>query len=355
MSYGFHELKTISVADGEVAVRIPKRWNVRPIKDRDGYWGCYEEGDADTGTLWIEVDQYDFTGQEEPPTDLFTTEAVERLAEERKTESPPPLENSVTPVNRGCYWRLVYDAEEDGEPLRFWFSRFFLGRGSCGAVISFSFVLTHDQMDQPEFVQLRETMDREIRGAFLDPFRLADQEEAEKIFGPLQRITFADQLKLVLPQAMKCSPSDGADGNAGNQWYCRLDTQTSHAGMFVFLDEFPFSVDDAAAVENLETRLAEELSAPADLSLDHAHAQRAPRGTVLYEVNDDDAAEDFGDLDDPPLRNHVWAYIFSGGGRLRRLQVLLMIPVPEIDTPPYPQLVSYIDGAVRRAEFAGED
>ena len=355
MSYDFRELKTISVADGEVALRIPKRWRVWPDKERNGYWGCYEEGDADTGTLWIEIDRFEFFGEEDPPMSLFGREEVERMAEKRKTESPPPLENSVAPVNGGCCWHLVFDGEENGEPLRFWFSRFFLGQGASSAVISFNFVLTHDQMDRPEFVHLRETMDREIRGAFLDPFRDADQEGAEKIFGPLKLFDFADQVRLVLPQAMTCSPNDGADGAAGNQWYCRLDTQTSHAGMFVFLDEFPFSEDDATAMENLEARLAEKLSEPADPSLEHAHAQRAPRGTVLYEVHDDDEADLSGDPDDPPLRNHVWTYIHDARSGPRRLQVLLMIPVPEIDAPPFPQLVRYMNGAVRRAQFPDAD
>ena len=182
MSYDFRELKTISVADGEVALRIPKRWSVWPDTERNGYWGCYEEGEADTGTLWIEVDHLNFFGEEAPPMSLFTREKVERMAEERNTESPPPLENSVTPVNGGYRWHLVYDVEENGEPLRFWFSRFFLGQGPCNAVISFNFVLTHDQMDRPEFVHLRETMDREIRGAFLDPFRDADQEGRRENF-----------------------------------------------------------------------------------------------------------------------------------------------------------------------------
>lgn len=352
MSYDLRRLKTISVADGEVAVRIPQRWTVHPSETWDGYWGCYEEGEEHTGTLWIQVDRFESANQE----DILTRESVERLATERKAESPSPLESKVTPVRGGYYWFLVYDGEEDGEPLRFWFSRFFLGRGTQTAVISFNFVLAHDQMEKPEFVQLREIMDREVRGAFFDLFRFADEEEAEKVFGPLQRVSFADQVKLVVPEAMECSPNGGADGNAENQWYCRLDAQTSHAGMFVMMDEFPFSENDAAAIETLETSLEEDLSRSLDRSPEDNPVRRAPRGTVLYHVfDDDDAAEGLADPDDPPLRNHVWTYVYSGGGGPRRLQVLLMIPVSEVDTVPVPQLVSYMDGAVRRAEFPGTD
>ncbi len=55
MPFNFHKLKTVSVANGEVTLSIPQRWDVWPQADREGYWGCYEkeiEGkDTDTGTL----------------------------------------------------------------------------------------------------------------------------------------------------------------------------------------------------------------------------------------------------------------------------------------------------------------
>jgi hypothetical protein len=68
----------------------------------------------------------------------------------------------------------------------------------------------------------------------------------------------------------------------------------------------------------------------------------------------DDAPEETADeRDAPPLRNHLWTYICRDGDRSRRLRVLLMIPLSEIDASPFPQLVAHMDGAVRRAEFPG--
>ena len=66
----------------------------------------------------------------------------------------------MTEVEDGLRWFRSYDVEEDGEPLRFWFSHFFLGRERHVAVISFNLVLTHAQMDDPEFVELREIIER---------------------------------------------------------------------------------------------------------------------------------------------------------------------------------------------------
>ena len=68
MTYDFHKLKTVSFADGEVKLRIPRRWDVWPDETRAGYWGCYEEEvdgrDTDSGTLWVQVDHYDWDGDD---------------------------------------------------------------------------------------------------------------------------------------------------------------------------------------------------------------------------------------------------------------------------------------------------
>ena len=75
-----------------------------------------------------------------------------------------------------------------------------------------------------------------IRIARLDPFGDIEVSDAAKIFSPFRLINFADQVKLILPEAMGCWPDD-EDEEAEHQWYCRLETETSHAGMFVTMEE----------------------------------------------------------------------------------------------------------------------
>lgn len=353
MSYDFPILKTILVADGEVAVRVPRRWDAAPEKMREGYWACYETGGADTGSLWIQVDHFERGDQAEAGAGSVTREFVEQMAAATDRDSPP-IESTIEAVAGGFRWHRVYDAEEDGEPLRCWFSRYFLERGPNCAVIGFNFVLTRAQMDEPEFVELREIMDREVGGVFLDPFRVADEEEAEEVLGPLQRVNFDEQVKLVLPEAMECAANGGRDGETENQWYCRLDAGSSHAGMFVMTDDVPFPAEDHAdALEILGAHIGETPARSGDLPPEEPRARRAPCGAVFYQVMDDQVGESSGDPDNRPLLNHIWTYVVPGDDRLRRLQVLLMIPVAEVDTPPFPQLVAYVNGAVRRAEFPG--
>lgn len=354
MSYEFHKLKTVSVGDGEVSIRIPRCWEVWPQEGREGYWGCYEEGDdAETGTLWIQIDHFSWDGPGEPPP-MFSRESVERMAAEADAETGPSVESTIVPVDGGVYWLRVYDVVEDGEPLRFWNSRFFLGRGAYSAIISFNLVLTHAQMDEPEFVGLREIMDREVRAAFLDPFRIFDEREAAQALGRLRIVDFDDQVSLLLPEAMGGAPYAGEDGTTGNQWYCQLETGTSHAGMFVTMDEQQVPEDQMAdALAAIDGHVADGPFGTIGRPPEDPLARRTPRGVVFYEANDDAAEPADGGADGPPLRNHVWTYLCPGEGGIRQLQVILMIPLPKLDTPPYPALVAYVDGAVRRAEFPG--
>jgi len=165
MACDFHKLKTVSVANGEVTLRVPERWGVWPDEDRPGYWGCYEKdadgNEPDTGTLWIQVDHIWMGGDGPLPPEATD---MQRTAEEMSKETPPGggplLESVLLPAEHGCRWRYVYDVEEEGEPLRFWHSHFFLSRGPHMAIIAMTLVLSHAQMDDPEFVELREIMER---------------------------------------------------------------------------------------------------------------------------------------------------------------------------------------------------
>ena len=249
MSYDFHKLKTVSFADGEVTLRIPRRWDIWPDETRAGYWGCYEEevagADTDSGTLWVQVDHFDWDGDDAPPSELCDMRKMaEKEARSLSPNHPPLLESVITPVDQGCRWYRVFDTVEDGEALRFWFSSYFLNHGRHTAIVVFNLVLTHAQMDEPEFVELREIMMRELDNVFLDPFRMVDLCDAQDAFDGLVRANFDDQLLMILPEAMTCSRNrDENDEEEEGVWYCRLEAGRSHVGMFVVSDDFQFEIE----------------------------------------------------------------------------------------------------------------
>ncbi len=366
MTYDFHKLKTVSFADGEVKLRIPRRWDVWPDETRAGYWGCYEEEvdgrDTDSGTLWVQVDHYDWDGDDAPPTELCDmNKMAEEAAQSLSPDHPPLLESAISPVDQGCRWHRVFDTVEDGEPLRFWFSSYFLNRGPHTAIIAFNLVLTHAQMDDPAFVELREIMMRELDNVSLDPFRAIELCEAEEAFGKLVRVNFDAQVLMILPAAMTSSRCDDDNGlGAQHAWYCRLDDGRSHAGMFVFSDDLRFQIegDDEEGAEFDEDELTlaalERLfpEVPASWT-DVPGAKRMPWGMVFYEVTDEENDSPAAGENDGPLRNHLWKVLCREGLRNRRVQVLLMVPLAEVDNPFFQQLVAYMHRAVRRAEFPG--
>jgi len=178
----FHLLKTVSVSvsGGEVTPRIPRRWDVWPHERDEGRWGCYEEErgpETDTGTLWIQVDHFRVKGESDDHgiPDGFE-DIVKCMVADRVDRNERLLENELRRIERGCRWICVFDTVEDGEPLRFYCSHFFLAHGPNSAIIAINLVLTHAQMDQPDYVELLEIIWRELDAMRLEPF--ADLEEA---------------------------------------------------------------------------------------------------------------------------------------------------------------------------------
>jgi hypothetical protein len=349
-----HDLKTFTCANGAVTIRIPEPWTGRAHERDKGRWGCYED-DNDTGTLWISVDHYRGDAAKELPDFLnpnfFNDEkTIDGIVEEAAAKLPPLLESKLTPVAQGYHWRCVYDVEEDGEPLRFFFSRFFLTSGPNFAIISFNLVLTHAQMNAPDFIAFRDIMDREIRIARLDPFGDIEVSDAAKIFSPFRLINFADQVKLILPEAMGCWPDD-EDEEAEHQWYCRLETETSHAGMFVTMEEIAHFEDPGEVeISLLDEVYAEVLEKHINEQNESRRLVQMPGGVLAYDVYDD-RGDPADDEDDPGNHNHLWRYLQVDQGKTKILQILLIIPLTEKDDEPYPALAAYINRAVWRAEF----
>jgi hypothetical protein len=360
MAYDFHKLKTISVAGGEVTLRIPQRWGVWPDEDRPGYWGCYEEEaegrDTDTGTLWIQVDHFTWHGDRAPtPQDMdMKREAESAAAREEATSGAPLLESSISPVEDGYRWHRVYDTEEGGEALRFWFSHFFLNQGPHMAVIAMNLVLPHGQMDDPEFIELREIMEREIAAAFLDPFRHDDEAQIVDVLGPLRHCNFGDWVKLTLPEVTSIHVDETSD-SARPRWYCRLDAGSSYAGMFVESRTLEFRDDDGEPVlvqPEMYPQILEGIIGPEGRDSYAA----LPDGIIARDAYDD--TDGIGEPDDDGrpfqgFRSRVWSYLRVAEGRAQLLTVLLLLPLQEHTRSPFPELATYLSRAVRRAQFPG--
>lgn len=354
MRYDFHRLKPVTCY-GAITLRIPERWDVS--EDNGDAWGYYQEEDY-TGTLWITLDNYYLGGTSGDPVADPARDTVERLVEHLRQGDQIVDEQPIQPIDGGYLWRHTDEAEEDGEPLVFFRYLFLLSEGKDMKVISFSFVLTRVQLDDPEFRQLIATMDREIRAARLDVFRDRQREIAEESFGPLHLCNFADQVKLMLPESIAMGSTDlGIPGN-DYRWSGRFQTECSHASLYVVTRDrrvlggetggVILRADDGDIA--LEPVFPGAESADSDATL--------PWSRVLYEITDDrkpgeEIRLDTGPDGDHPLQHHIWRHVYYADGTGRELLLILMFPLAAKDEPRYLDLTAYLDREVRRAIFPG--
>lgn len=359
MTDDLHKLKTVSVAGGEVTLRIPARWGVWPDEDRPDFWGCYEKEadgtETDTGTLWIGVEHLSWEGDTPPtPEDMDMRRMAQGMAADRLPDQPPMIESSIHDVGYGCLWRQIYDTEENGEGLRFSFSRFFLNQGPHIAIITMNLVLTHAQINDPVFVELRDIMEREIGAALLDPFRKDDEALAETVLGPLRLCNFGDRVKLTLPEAMSIDVDETPDAS-NPRWYCRLETDASHAGMFVEIRQMEMRDEDGDPV-SLPPPMFQDILGRIVGERDSYDFIDMPDGLIVRGVEDN--TDGLGETDEDGIpfrgfRNHVWHHMQVADGEVVVLTVILMLPLPEAGDRPYAALAAYMDGAVKRAAFPG--
>lgn len=365
MGYDFHKLKTVSVGNGAVTLRIPRRWGVWPQEEREGYWGCYEKEpdghEPDTGTLWISIDSFVSPDGKPLPDDFDFAAVVRDLVAGGDGGEVEPLEMELVPVEMGYLWTRVSDGEEEGEALRFWSYRYFLNFGPDMCMIGFNFVLTHAQMDDPEFVELREIVDGEVRAVWLDPFRRDEEKAFENVFGSLGLFNFADRIKLALPEALDCQQSEPVPDDPTANWYCRLDCGVSYASLIITTADMVFrDEEDGTPVSVAPTHYVDLLESCQDEQRGPRRFLRLPQGAFSAEVYNDPALANTdrdgdGDEDGRYLHNHLWQSLCFAEGEGRRLFVLLMVPLAEKDAPPYRALITYMDRAVRRARIPGFD
>ena len=276
------------------------------------------------------------------------------MAENRSSDNRRLIESTFQDLENGCLWFRIEDTEENGEGLRFWTSNYFVNQGPHAAAITMNLVLTHAQMNEPEFVELREIMEREVASALLDPFRQDDEDAAEDVLGPLRLCNFDDWVRLTLPEAMSISVDETSDA-ANPRWYCRLTTEASYAGMFVELQQMEMKDEDGDSV-TLPGTMYREVGDSIIKEDGGERTRPMPDGIIAYEVAED--REGIGEADENGkvfrgYRTHTWRRVVFTPGAARRLTVLLMLPLPEHDQEPYAALSEFMDGAVRRATFPG--
>jgi hypothetical protein len=262
------------------------------------------------------------------------------------------IESSITEVDQGARWFRVFDTEENGEGLRFWFSHFFLNKGSETAIISFNFVLPLARIDEPEFVELQEIMSREISSAFLDPFRLDDEEIAEDIFGPLSIVNFANQVKMVLPDSMECTPQEGNDGH--NEWYCRLNAGDNYVAMFVMVDPFEVRMEDEKDTGPRALDVYQGIiNNWTSKNIGQLAIINMPQGVIAYDVAEDPETEP-EDQARGDIKNYSCKYMHFSQGHGHSLTVLIMLPDNLAEVRPFSYLLEYMDRAIRRAIFISD-
>lgn len=166
--YRFNDLKAALILDDHLCLCVPKRWLWQQAPS--GSWGFFEEDEEDeeTGTLWV-----DWSWQP------FGTEATEELhramedcVRDAVTRPPGPAERDVEPAvieetedGFRC-WR-TYEAKEDGEWLRFTRCDRLCRRPEGQLLLFFSFVLPAVMVDDPEMVELRDIVVREVNAAWV--------------------------------------------------------------------------------------------------------------------------------------------------------------------------------------------
>ncbi|MCP5370910.1 MAG: hypothetical protein H6907_04185 [Hyphomicrobiales bacterium] len=149
-----------------INICVPRRW----IWDEwQGSWGFFaEDEDEESGTLWVDWNAYRLkegeVGAPAPMADTALQDAMEVYGGEGQRGSDGA---EKTDLHDGtAIWR-TYSAEEKGEMLRFYRCDRFLTRPDGLYIVHFSLVLLESQADDPEFVELVETVGREIEAAII--------------------------------------------------------------------------------------------------------------------------------------------------------------------------------------------
>jgi len=146
-----------------INICVPRRWEWEEANDRGSF--AAEDESEESGTFWVDYDFY------RAPEGL-SREAGVRKARESCECAAVRFDDEMDPTTMGIkdhadgkiLW-AISEPEERGERLRIYRFDYFLGRPRGLLIVHFNLVLLESQADEPEFVELVETMRREIEAA----------------------------------------------------------------------------------------------------------------------------------------------------------------------------------------------
>jgi len=168
MAYDFQHLQTIHCFDA-ITIRVPARWDCGPDWELRGSWCCCKDGE-ESGTLWITLDRFQGPGNADGASGFDLRGFVDAMVDDIMSEnSDPTLENDIVDIEGGYLWKRIFDGVEEGENLRYFRYKFFKCRENEVAIADFNFVLLASDLGDPEFLDLIQIMDREIRAARVEP------------------------------------------------------------------------------------------------------------------------------------------------------------------------------------------
>jgi hypothetical protein len=331
MAYDFHKLKTIECGN-ILNLRVPERWIVE--QDNETNWCCYEKGN-DSGTLWISIDY--MSGPAENP-DFDSRRFVEEIAE----GSTDSVESVVLDLRDGHVWKNVYDDEDKDGALRSFRYSIFQFRGNQGAIIVCNLVLPFPQVDEPEFRELTEIMDREIREASITAF-----SDKHSFLSPVHRAVFGDQVKIVLPVAMKFQASN----EQPNKWFGDFEPETVEACICVMSKEHVLADEDTE--ELISIKPESYVKVASDFVFGDGILSLADHGVISYVAQDIIDEYAVKDWKTDRVRSHLWQYFRFGHGKLRQVHVVMTAPIDRAERSDILAFRDFLDTHFRRASFPG--
>ncbi|MCP5370909.1 MAG: hypothetical protein H6907_04180 [Hyphomicrobiales bacterium] len=161
--FDLHRLRAQTCFDF-LNICVPRRWI---WEQSDGAWGFFpRDGTEDSGVMWVD---HDFLSAGKEVGRDRTVTAARRARDRAATRfagefGPHVVIRSEDTDEGGVLW-ITHDAEEDGEELRFHRCHRFLARKRGVLILHFNLVLLESQADDPEMVELVQTVTREIEAA----------------------------------------------------------------------------------------------------------------------------------------------------------------------------------------------
>lgn len=334
MTSDLHALKPFTCGDGDVSLRIPRRWIGVPHEKTEGRWGCYDD-DSDAGTLWIDVVRHHINSAVEEDILSFAT-LPDAFMDDVVADSRE-LGHTVVTVPGGRRTEGTKDFVEDGVDYRTFTTRFLLTCPAHIAFISFNYVLSLAQLRDPVFIEQKNIVDRAVKAAFLDPFKEPMLEAAFDRWGGLQYLDMDGGVRIVVPQEMDLIAGDDMEDDDSEIVIGRLGSDDSFNSVIFRLETFEsFAVSTGLPFDEVGSCIDKAVGDLVCKSDWHVDFRPLPFGGIGREDTDEAT---------------IWRRIHADETSTRVLHVSAFVAKPPGDVDDLHKLVAYLDGALYRAEF----